>query len=195
MCLISHEHKSICFLPEKTGSTTIAEILTKNFNFYKYKKRHSTEYPSDLSNYFLFGSVRNPFQREISRYLFYKNESLGTKKKWANIAKDPNSSFEDWIVLINNSISLTNYYKNIKLNFFIKLENLKEDFEKLPFYKKLPDSIWNLKRNNKKYKKNIFFTDFSKNIFLNKFKDDFLNFNYDQSYIEKIPSFKSFYLI
>jgi hypothetical protein len=182
MCLISHENKAICFLPEKTGSTTVAEILTKNFNFKKYKRRHDTNFPKEYNNYFLFGLVRNPYKREISRYNFYKNEKLGTKKKFVNIAKNPNLNFDDWVLSIDSSISLTNYYKNIRLDYFIKLENLKNCFENLPFYKNLPEKTWHLKRNNKKNKDDIFYTNESRNIFLSKFVDDFINFDYSIIY-------------
>jgi hypothetical protein len=144
-----------------------------------YKNRHSTKYPDACKDYFLFGTVRNPYEREISRYIFYKTQKFGNKVKFLEIAKNPNLNFEDWIENIDNSISLNNYYKNIKIDFVIKLENLKEDFEKLPFYKKLPESIWKLKRNNRKSKENIFFTEKSKKIFQEKFKEDFINFNYE----------------
>lgn len=177
MCLISHQHKAICFFPEKTGTTTVAEILSRNFDFKPYKNRHSTSIPENCSEYFLFGTVRNPYEREISRYAFYRTgQQAHLPKHFSNIVK--NLSFEDWIKTIDNSISLTNYYKNIKLNYFIKLENLKEDFEKLPFYKKLPDSIWKLRRNNRKDKEQIIFIEESKKIFFEKFVDDFINFNY-----------------
>lgn len=183
MCLISNKHKSICFLPEKTGSTTVSEILCRYFDFKKYKKRHETNFPCECGDYFLFGTVRNPYKREISRYAFYKvGQRAHLPKKFLNTIKNKNLNFEDWIKIIDSSMSLTDYYNNIKLNHFIRLENLKEDFEKLPFYEKLPDSIWRLCRNNRKDKETIAFTEESKNIFLEKFINDFYNFNYNVNF-------------
>ena len=138
--MISHKCKFIFIHINKTGGTSIEEILKKlsrNLNvkhhfIQKYRKLADAKH--GFENYFKFTIVRNPWDRLLSNY-FYKKLNYNNLiqdlsfKKWITNSCDGNYSFEyslsrhtqlDWIVDENGEVVV---------DFIGKFENLQEDFD------------------------------------------------------------------
>lgn len=129
---ISKEHNAFVWLPSKTGSCSAARIL----NFYNFKTYindnevelrpiHLMEYFPGHENYTFICTARNPFTRFLSQYKFNH--------------KDPNQwSVEGFRQYFDHDIRFflpqkLYPFKERTPDYFIKLENLKEDYGKIPF--------------------------------------------------------------
>ena len=72
--LISHSHKLIFIHIQKTGGSTISEILSKNFpDICQFKAKHDfaiqgTGELCEWKDYYKFAFVRNPWDRLVSWY-------------------------------------------------------------------------------------------------------------------------------
>jgi len=138
--MISHKCKFVFVHINKTGGTSIEEILKKlsrNLNgkhhfIQEYRKLADAKH--GFENYFKFTIVRNPWDRLLSNY-FYKKLNYNNLiqdlsfKKWITNSCDRNYSFEnclsrhtqlDWIVDENGEVVV---------DFIGKFENLQEDFD------------------------------------------------------------------
>ena len=166
---ISHKHKTIWWAPERTGTKITREILSK-YDFFVFdpktedevsiQKRntsHLNEIPEKYSDYKLVSNVRNPYDRVFSIFLNTTYENIALEKSKHPIVR---KSFNKWIMnaFVGEKMVVTldkNYSaKNINNNyfskwtyngknpdFFIRMENIKEDLENLDFIKN--DVNWN----------------------------------------------------
>jgi hypothetical protein len=166
---ISHKHKTIWWAPERTGTKITREIFSK-YDFFVFdpktedevsiQKRntsHLNEIPEKYSDYMLISSVRNPYDRVLSIFLNTVYENIALEKDKQPIVR---KSFNKWIMKAflgekmivtldkNYSAKNINYnyfskwtYNGKKPDFFIRMENIKEDLENLDFIKN--DVDWN----------------------------------------------------
>lgn len=179
---ISHKHKIIWWAPERTGTKITREIFL-NYDFLVFDSKideeipmmghdvsHSNRIQDEFSDYVLISNIRNPYDRIFSIFLttFYENIAL-EKNKHSEIRK----SFNNWVhntfkpkkllVELDTNGSPKNVDKNyfekwvfkgIQPSFFIRIENLIEDLEKLDFIKS--DVAWDSVKIRKKVENNIF---------------------------------------
>jgi len=139
---VSEKYKSIVWLPERTGSGTSAKMLT-NYDFKcggfplinnrKWEYTHYCGIYETFQDYTLISTARNPYSRVLSIYLSltgfpsqYKGETKETFKEYLNWVKT-----QDEYDLTKAYI--TNPRVRIKPNYLLRLENLVEDYLKLPF--------------------------------------------------------------
>jgi hypothetical protein len=138
--MIYHKHKFIFIHTEKTGGTSIEKCFVDNADEVdvEYKHHDAWFYFKNFlyfDDYFKFTFVRNPWDRLVSAYHFYKNDM-----------KLIDFTFEEFIEKIGNkesmldSISFIDYaikpcfHKirikgNIVVDFVGKFEKLQEDFD------------------------------------------------------------------
>ena len=179
---ISHKHKIIWWAPERTGTKITREIFL-NYDFLVFDSKidkenpmmghdvsHSNRIQDEFSDYVLISNIRNPYDRIFSIFLttFYENIAL-EKNKHSEIRK----SFNNWVhytfkrkkllVELDTNGSPKNVDKNyfekwvfkgVQPSFFIRIENLIEDLEKLDFIKS--DVTWDSVKIRKKVENNIF---------------------------------------
>lgn len=138
---------------QKTGSTSIAFLLEKFYQARIFKEwkhplkstddgylRHLNFLPKQFESFYVFASIRNPFEREISLYEEIKNWKLQTKEKIPYFGvylkkgwlKYKNAQYEQ--LGINQPIPYGCVLT--KFDHFVRLENIEEDFNKLPFISK-----------------------------------------------------------
>tara|TARA_Y100001954_G_C15718395_1_gene556910 strand:- start:367 stop:942 length:576 start_codon:yes stop_codon:yes gene_type:complete len=135
--IISHALKFIYLANGKTGSTSIYSILSK-YNECRHKK-HSTleEVDFNISRYYTFCFVRNPWDRMTSIYNQWRkpvNLKNQARKHCYEIASGSFTEFiksmrdEDW-----KSIAQKNYYlfDNKIISNVGKFENLNQDYSRI----------------------------------------------------------------
>ena len=173
--MISHSHKFIFIHNGKCAGTSIVKSIINDNPGMEYEEiEHSTlskvtEEGSMYKDYFKICSIRNPWDRQVSWY--YHLISIGM-----NVPE-----FNQWVNYKGGSV-LT--YPDInKFDFFIKFENLENDYEKMCMKFSLNNSRLlkidhNTKRPNRKYQEH-----YDDNKSINMVKDKNLNiirkFNYD----------------
>jgi hypothetical protein len=133
--MISHKHKFIFVHVSKTAGTTIRFALQGKYDEL-HDPHHSliSEIKEKLSeqvfqSYFKFGVVRNPWDREVSRYKFIKNRKCNSKHKYCQ------NGFNEYLFKFVE-LGLVNYDAlkidgKIGVDYIMKFENLQEDFDKI----------------------------------------------------------------
>lgn len=199
--IISHKHKFIYFKVEKVASTS-TELLLSNFcgegdivtdldaeghkhtprNFDGIENHASSNQIRNLfgenifKEYFVFMNVRNPFDRVVSFFHFLR---------YKGNARSANFSRE-----FRKSIRVPSYSKYCMLNGeyilddYIKLESLNNDITRilkklnLPFDNHvLPHAKSKINPHTKHYMD--YYSEYQKQVVVEKFKDDFERFNYE----------------
>jgi hypothetical protein len=133
---------------------------------------HLNEIPEKYSNYKLICNVRNPYYRIFSIFLTTRYDNIVIEK---NGHKPVIDDFNKWVINVfeprkttvginpDYSINDINYdffskwtFEQKIPDFFIKMENLREDLEKLDFIKSDPN--WNSSKIDEILENNIFRT-------------------------------------
>jgi hypothetical protein len=121
--IISHEHKFIYFAPMKTATTSIISFLRSNFGAEDVGGRHDCFLPKEWEHYFTFASVRNPFHRALSGWVYFELQKNPSPRK---------KPIEQWVV--------TPWFKpmveclsEVRVDAVVHVESLKEDLMSLPF--------------------------------------------------------------
>ena len=155
--LISHKHKFVFIEIEKTGSTSIRNMLEnyfkKDVTIFTYPSRkfpllhrHNTikeavESIPECKNYFKFSFVRNPWDREVSRFFWniqkrdvlikeINNLKIQSKSKIKNKQKQV-EFFQKNFHIRNIQKEQSTYLcvgEEIAVDFVGKLEMIKQDF-------------------------------------------------------------------
>jgi len=168
--IISHKHKFVFVSVPKTASTTIRSCLSQysDILYHGDKEKLIIHYPRgwkprikvfeharlehikefiELTDYFSFCFVRNPFEIALSNYLFFQKsieewdvdlEGKNRFKDVYNAYKETlknSSTFREWIVNKKNCGWLDEYHWNPEqfhwardVDFIGRFENLQEDF-------------------------------------------------------------------
>jgi len=164
---ISHKHKSVWWAPERAGTTITRQILS-NYDFLVFdpkfgdeislEKRytsHLNEIPEKYSEYKLICNVRNPYDRVFSIFLMTRYVNIAIEKNKHKLVID---DFNKWVLNVfkpqKTSVSINPNYSIEDINydffskwtfeekipdFFVKMENIREDLEKLDFIKSDPN--------------------------------------------------------
>ena len=199
--IISPKYDFVYFATMKTGSSSISSVLSelndqelKHFNYDENDPRIDDTYDkkfykhsscSDLQvdkykNYFKFAFVRNPWDRVVSWYHFYK-QMPQTKVKSKLSTK--NETFEEFILYkkINRwaGDNQDQYNFSSCCDFIGKFENLQEDFNDVCSKINIPQR--KLPIFNKS--KHIYYTDYyneeTRKIVAKRFAKDITHFDYE----------------
>jgi hypothetical protein len=187
---VSEKHKFIYMPPQKTGSTSIAKVLVSEFDAVIFRGwehdlekhddgylRHLNHVPEAFVDYFIFASVRNPYDRAASLYEETKAHNLSAGLPslppfgtyLSRRAAEKNGMCDQ--LFSTPPIGCVIF----DIHAVIKLENLQDDFNSLPFVKK-DCTVPHLRKspNNHRYSPHM-----AKLILDNK-KEDFERFNYSK---------------
>lgn len=192
--MISKKYKFLFIHYPKTGGNSIQTVLEKYADDKKYKvKSHhdlndmfeikSSIHPeiskhsplrkylsimrSTLDDYFIFTTIRNPFDRVVSSY-FTLHKKINSDNNEIIFSKD--LFYEE--IKSMKTLKDFSYSKKRKIDFFIKFESLQDDFNKvcenlsLPFVTLPKKNISNTYREPYQY----YYDDFSKKLVEEKFK-------------------------
>lgn len=193
--MISHKHKAIFVHVPKTGGTSITSALSRqgfeglNLNcaddgsidddtgYYKNGSamRMKRQFSENLWNsYFKFGFVRNPYDRILSNYNFFKG--LGSVPFSRFVESQGQNTYQIW----HNDITQTQH-TNLELDFVGKFENLQTDFDNICKRLNIPLSkVPHLNRSRENNNWKTYFTDNCMKTVYNKYKPDFVNFGYQE---------------
>jgi len=195
--IYSNKHKFVYFSMPKTGSTTLSNILIKDYDGIAHFDRHDNRIPADIEHYFKFTTIRNPYNRAFSGYSHFIKK--GKKVKFSEVfTKFHLISMTEYLtkeMRIEHHVMADDPIVKFVTNepgpglavTMLRQENLEEDFAKLYFVNKsslnkensYPDAI-----DDKTRAKIIGYVAVN-------YVDDFKNFKYDiSSYTNrKIPLF------
>lgn len=156
---VSEKHRFIYMPPQKTGSTSIADVIVSELDAYIYRDwsheleknhdgylRHLNYLPEKFSDYFVFASVRNPYDRISSLYEETKNHN-----QINNMPSLP--PFDKYLarrLSYTNSMCGQLNLGEFEIHALVRLENIEEDFNKLPFVKDTP--IPHLRKSSTKHR-------------------------------------------
>jgi hypothetical protein len=193
--IISKKHKFVFISTPKTGTHTMYKILPDEYEgVQKEGPYHQTEVSEEFSDYFIFTTVRNPFERMVSIWHAlierdnYRNiflplvggvEFIDFVKWITKLEPDERPKGKGGVLLHPQSYWL----KGVSLDKFIKIENVDEEFSMLPFYiqstehKEIPKV---LARKHKKWK-DVKCNE-SRELIVRWAKEDFEIFNYSEEY-------------
>ena len=196
--IISPKYKFVSFSTMKTGSTSVNAQLSKisdpNIQIYEYDK-NSPKLPHDynknyfkhtscvelhdskLDNYFKFAFVRNPWDRVLSWFFFYKENDVGEK------LSTKNETFDDFILnesknnrWAGDNQSQSNFTKCC--DFIGRFENLQQDFNIICDKIGIPQKELPHKNATKHKHYTEYYDDETKRIVAERFAKDIEHFNY-----------------
>ncbi len=135
---ISEEHKTFLWLWAKTGTSHMKQNLKYfGFNFYMFDggkrsflskgitQQHTCQLFEGHEEYKLMVSARNPYPRYVSAYIMRKFSS----KKFA---EDSFKVFLEKTLFENVNFDCVTFHSRIP-DYFIRVENMFEDYSKVPF--------------------------------------------------------------
>ena len=139
--MVSDKHKYDYISIAKTGTRSIYEILRTKYGG-KIAGDHRRDVQNKYKKYFIFTTIRNPYDRTCSAYqqCFAKKDQYGYRKQLKIHQKE--------ITLVNFLKAVKNKWGNCyrvttfpqtywteanKIDMFLRTENIEEDFLKLPF--------------------------------------------------------------
>jgi hypothetical protein len=152
--IVSAEHKFVYMAPQKTGTTSLQIVLRNKFNaeVWGWEKlgikphhthrlgqngKHIIRLPKIFQDYFVFCTVRNPYERTISQYCHFvrANKFDGSFSQY--LKKYLPNKFEGLYYDLKqyDGYQAPKDCVVFKISSFLRLENLEEDFNKLPFVK------------------------------------------------------------
>lgn len=157
---VSLENQIIWFAPQRTGSSITKKIF-ENYNFFSISKKsgyklvdfketkHSHEKPhsEEYSHFKKISNVRNPYDWIFAHYQkFYLEKpilknSKNHKEKFSKWVNDNFWSLGPYVFLSTRYSVDENFFRewtfeNFDVDFYIRMENLKDDISKLPFIQK-----------------------------------------------------------
>lgn len=198
--MIDHKYKCIYIHVLKTGGTSIVnEFYPEYWNRQNIKLdphflgggvNHNPEdydlYQEKYKDYFVFSSVRNPWDRFVSGWKYCNNLSNVSFNELLNSLPQFNSSFgyrhknnHDYSHVTKTQSQFI--YKDNQLipQLLIRYENLQEDFDKLCDIIGKPKSILkHYKKSKRESYKEYFKEQKHLDTFEKYFKEDIINFNY-----------------
>jgi hypothetical protein len=158
---VSHKHNHILLTPNKCASKIVKQIL----HGYDFLEQPDESFHN--LNYKLISTIRNPYDWIFSIFINFELISVFLNK---SLKDDIKKHFNKWIqkfILSEKLVATHNFSLKISIddihlykdlfnkripNFFIRMENIQEDLEKLDFIKN--DLSWDLKKNEEELKTN-----------------------------------------
>ena len=172
--LLDHEGVACDWSFTKAPLMTLSDVDKREYKLHYNAQQHSrlSDYDSDLQReYFCFTFVRNPWERCVSEYLYYS--------KYTKNTPDP---FEEWIVNpvcepyhMEPQVSFIN--KNI--DYVGKVETISSDYDKICSHIGISPRPLEKLNTSTMYDYRSYYTNTSKNIVVEKYKNDIEQFDYD----------------
>lgn len=164
----------------KSGSSSVYKVLGENFSGVRYKRTHKI-IPKEFKNYTSFCVVRNPYSRLISWWWSICKAPTDRYGHWKELEQmGLTKSLEDFLTLwaTKNGITQSKIVEvNDKIDYTVKLENLEEEFNQLPFVTNHITFPHKNKKNHPHWRELI--TPEAGEIINKTFKKDFEIFGYD----------------
>ena len=150
--LISNQKKVIFLLNPKCASTSLRKLFEDAFCDAFDFKGHSYELNEcqhklidKIENYYIYVSVRNPYERLVSRWWTIRDNSKGQLNNLAVIWKDKRGvlSFGEYLKLIKEKYQNAEYHtmcqhrwaNDSRINKIIRYESLQKDTALIPHFK------------------------------------------------------------
>lgn len=154
----SHKYRCVYMSPAKTGTSSMNRAFNliggkflvwgQEVEEWKYREpfekgiyiktlKHRCHLPEELADYYVFASIREPYARQISRYLHVKRRSKTAPSQeefetYTFEKKTPRRSCYDLLHLYDGYEPPKGCVP-FKISRFIKMETISEDFHNLPF--------------------------------------------------------------
>lgn len=177
---VSEELKFVFIPVTKSGSSSVINALDNNFNGRRLQRNPRP--PEQFRNYYLFCCVRNPYARMVSWWWTIckaEGDRYGHKRELRQ--HNLSESLFDFLTLweIKGTYTQSSYMdRNPTMKKVLKLENLEEDFNTLPFVKThIPMPRVNV-RSHPPWQELLDAR--SGNLINRNYKTDFEQFNYEQ---------------
>jgi chondroitin 4-sulfotransferase 11 len=174
-------HKKLLFIhiPKTAGTSIVFSLFKKSKVEHNLLSKYSEDFLRDV---FVFCVIRNPFDRFISQWLYHTNykDNFFYKKynkkfdvfSYLDIVKN-NSHRVTW-----KSMSRFIFHKTKKVDFFLRFENLSNDWKKLCNILGLDIKLEFLKKNTNKNHYSFYYNDYLISEIEKIYKEDIINFNY-----------------
>jgi len=185
--MILHQHKLIFIHIPKTGGTSIEYALTgKEKSQHKTISDFETEYPDLIKKYFKFTVVRNPWDRLVSGFFYYKSGGNQSKKDKA-FATKYGCNFKSFVEQIDSFDS--RHFLNKQLTYInigginvmdriLRFETLSADFKKLAIKLNIQQITLNTLRQSKHKHYTEYYDDKTREIVAKKYAQDIEYFDY-----------------
>lgn len=154
--IISYKYKYVFIESPNTGSTAISAELQQLYDGQSILKKHSRFFEfvnsvgqNNAQKFFVFSSVRNPLDAQVSIYYKYKNNHRQRYTNPAELIENGGSvtktDLKRYNFIKQNNLSFIGYIKEFvpfpydtwsrlshkKFNFIIRYENIQEDFSQV----------------------------------------------------------------
>jgi hypothetical protein len=187
--IIDDKRKIIFCHVEKTAGSSITTSFwpeykrDSEFEPVNYEGKHASMVSSSkYNNYYKFAFVRNPYDRALSKY-FHHRRIKGAFPPFERAAKE--LSFNDWVSqgglsLFRPQTQLLYKEKNLLCNFVGRFETLHEDIQKVSKICNINATLLHLNKGLPRESFINYYNDNSLDYVWSKYKDDFINFNYEK---------------
>ena len=194
--MISHELKCIFIhIPKCAGSSVNQQLKLKSVGFSGHS---SASYHSEYKDYFSFTFIRNPYDRIVSAYKYFRKLKSGHRwyKRNSIISDAANDmEFNDFVHHINDFMKLMkreegsfesgihfqpfHYFIDQSIDFVGRFENIQQDYAEILSYLKLPVKLLpkTNSTNNLNYRK--LYTKESRKIVYDIYQEDIENYSYE----------------
>lgn len=147
--IVSEKHKFVFMCIPKTGTMAMEQILKPYGGVYRNGEpwaRHPNRLPTKYKDYFIFATARNPYSRAVS--LWFSAIESWPKFKY-NIVETCGKEFKSFLKMINTPkvngnfgglplVSTASFIKTIRIDRFLRFENLNQEITALPFWQSDP---------------------------------------------------------
>lgn len=146
------EHKAIFVSVPKCGTRTMyTKVLPQHYGGQRFGGHHETRVPDHARDWFTFTIVRDPYQRAVS--LWWSTTQRAKEKTrdrygFRKNVPEPDSleSFMRYLVehkpcVMSLGPNQVQHLQGVRLDRVLRLENLDEDFKRLPFYSGRPNPL------------------------------------------------------
>jgi hypothetical protein len=137
-----------------------------------------------VNNYIKFSIIRNPYDRAISFYFFKKEQHSDFNKKefisFLTTAQlfNPPKQIQNLYALQKNQVDYLMFKGKMSMDYIVKLENLKEDLNKIPFIKEMNLDSYPHINSSKRSHYRDYYDNETKSLVEKIYKKDFDYFNY-----------------
>jgi hypothetical protein len=195
--IVSKINKFVFVSTPKTGTHSMFKLLPELFETFTVEGAyHETNVPDEYKDFFIFTTVRNPFERMVSIWNALINLEEYRVRYLPIVGGESFSDFVHWITKQTKEsrpkgrgaavlTTQSEWLEGIRVDQYLKLENIDKEIQTLPFYSNAKEQpfervpkvlarkhvVWNDLKNDE-----------LRSLIVNWANKDFENFNYDKNY-------------